>query len=105
MPLEVQSKDDLCSEGKLKNVCELSMDMVRNELAALVRMAEEKAKNGKNCAYNLGWDVPSILGHLGLVSIASEVCAKQLLTPKTMPTGKITPRYSKSFLLITHQWF
>jgi hypothetical protein len=91
MTFEVQTKNDLRSKGKLKNVGKLSMDMVGNELAALMRMTEEKAKNSEDRAYNLGWDMPSILCHLGVVSVVYRVCAKQLLTPKTMPTGKITP--------------
>lgn len=64
MALEIQSKNDLRREGKLKNVSKLSMDVVRNELSTFMRMTEEKAKNGEDRAYGLGWNVPSIFGHL-----------------------------------------
>lgn len=61
--LEIQSKNDLRNKGKLKNVCEFPMDVIRNELATFMRMTKEKAKNSEYCAYGLSWHMPSVLGH------------------------------------------
>ena len=90
MKLEIHPDEDLRGQEQLKDVCELSVDVVGDELAALVRVAEEEAKDGEDSANGLGRDMPSVFGHLEEVSLLS--CFDLWSpTPRTMPIGNMTP--------------
>ncbi|KAI6776265.1 hypothetical protein HG530_000210 [Fusarium avenaceum] len=89
--LEVKSKNNLRYEEELEDMREFAMDVIRNKLATLMRMAQEETENGETCSNGLGRNMPSVLCHLEYVNNALETHAKELLTPRTMPIGKITP--------------
>lgn len=64
MALEVQPQDDLGTEQELEDPGEGSVDVVADELAAGVGMAEEEADDGEGGAEDLGWDVPAGFANL-----------------------------------------
>jgi hypothetical protein len=89
--LEVKSENNLRYKEELEDVREFAMDVIRNKLATLMRMAQKETENSETCSNGLGRNMPSVLCHLEYVNSALETHAKELLTPRTMPIGKITP--------------
>lgn len=59
VPLEVQPQYDLGAEQELEDPGEGGVDVVADELAAGVRVAEEEADDSEGGAEDLGWDVPA----------------------------------------------
>jgi len=91
--LEVEAEHHLADEQELQDIGEDGVDVVADELAAAVRVAEEEAEDGEEGPEGLCRDVPPGLGDLLMVS-GRPGRRRQLasrLTPSTMPIGKMTP--------------
>lgn len=81
------------------------MDIVVDELTAAVGMAEEVCDDGNDGAEDLCRDMPAVVGDLGEEAMTLASLSRELRigreremerwkarTPRTMPTGKMTPK-------------
>lgn len=95
--LQVDAEDDLGEHHKKQNVGEAGVDIVGDELSALVQVAECVSEEGEGGREDLERDVPAAFDDLlGLpVSFCSAPClvyVPGMLTPNTMPVGNRIPK-------------